>query len=73
MCKSPNQIIEMGSEEREALTGWGLFFHHALLSNTFLSNKMKDYAFFSYEALQVLYLSEKERLILYDLITSVAS
>jgi len=56
----------MGSEERDELTGWACFFNQELFCNTPLINKIKDYAFFHMKHQQVLYLSEKERLILYD-------
>jgi len=73
ICMAPNQVIEMDRNEQasENVMGWGLFFHPDLIRGTSMSNKMKEYSFFSYETSEALHLSEKERQILYDCVLKI--
>lgn len=73
ICMAPNQIIEMDNdiEVSENMMGWGLFFHPDLIRATSLSDKMKDYSFFSYEMSEALHLSEKENQVLYDCVLKI--
>ena len=75
VCMAPNQIIEMDNdtEASENMLGWGLFFHHDLIRATSLSDKMKEYSFFSYEIAEALHLAEKEKQILYDCIVKIGA
>ncbi|WP_111671061.1 helix-turn-helix domain-containing protein [Algoriphagus litoralis] len=73
ICIAPKQVLIMDNEieRKENMMGWGLFFHPDLLRGTSLSNKMKDYTFFSYETSEALHLSDKEKQILYDCILKI--
>lgn len=73
VCIAPKQVVTMDAEieKKEDMMGWGLFFHPDLLHGTTLSNKMKDYTFFSYETSEALHLSDKEKAILYDCIQKI--
>jgi AraC-like DNA-binding protein len=73
ICIAPNQIIEIDNEEEERADkmGWGLFFHPDLIRNTSLNEKLRDYGFFNYEVSEALHLSEKEKLILFELVQEI--
>ena len=75
ICMAPNQVITIDTEiePRENPMGWGLFFHPDLIRNTSLNVKMKDYSFFSYEMVEALHLSEKEKQLLYECIVKIQS
>jgi len=73
LCLSPNQVLEMeeDSTDPQSMIGWGLFFHPDLIRGTALSDKMKDYSFFSYEISESLHLSDKERQVLYECVQKI--
>ena len=73
ICMAPNQVVEMDNdiEVSENMVGWGVFFHPDLIRATSLSEKMKDYNFFSYEVSEALHLSEKEKQTLYDCVLKI--
>lgn len=59
---APNQLV--GIEEGESQgenRSIGLFFHPDLLRGTYLSSKMRDYHYFSYDVNEALHLSSDER------------
>lgn len=62
LCMAPGQVIgvEDNGEEFQP-KGWALLFHPDLVAGTPLNRMMKEYTFFSYEANEVLHLSERER------------
>ncbi|WP_111670174.1 helix-turn-helix domain-containing protein [Algoriphagus litoralis] len=69
---SPGQILrgEAGGVPTQ-LRGWMLFFHPDLLWNTALAKKIKQYDYFGYAANEALFLSEKEELIINDIIENI--
>lgn len=73
ICLAPNQVIEMEDdiEVSDNMMGWGVFFHPDLIRGTSLSDKMKDYNFFTYEISESLHLSEKEKQTLYDCVLKI--
>ena len=74
LCMSPGQVVEMDEDLDETVTtmmGWGVFFHPDLIRASPLSDKMKDYTFFSYEVSEALHLSEKEKQVLYDCVLKI--
>ena len=50
---------------------WGIFFHPDLLRGTSLSQKMKEYSFFSYDSNEALHLSNKEKKILTEIVSKI--
>ncbi len=69
---APGQL--MGSEDDGKLhnpEGWILAFHPELLRGTHLSNIMRDYTYFSYNANEALHLSEQERGIIIECMESI--
>lgn len=61
---APNQVLERGEIDRD-LSGYTLLFHPDLILNYPLASKIKNYSFFSYAANEALYLSEKEKQIVF--------
>ncbi len=58
---APNQIVQLEDPcLKEAVYGWGLYFHPDLMKGTTLQDKMKEYHFFSYDATEALHLSQDE-------------
>ncbi|RDC63820.1 helix-turn-helix domain-containing protein [Adhaeribacter pallidiroseus] len=70
---APNQVISVIPEEDTPLqhTGWLLLFHPDFLWNTALASKIKLYDFFGYHLHEALHLSEKEELMLVNIIESM--
>lgn len=75
ICIAPGQVIEIDNEvePREDMLGWGLFFHPDLIRATALHEKIQQYGFFEYEISEALHLSEKEKIILYELVQKIES
>ena len=73
ICIAPNQLItiENDTSETNDLVGWGLFFHPDLIRGTSLSNKIKEYTFFSYQVKEALHLSDKEKQTLLDCVNKL--
>lgn len=69
---SPGQILR-GEENGvpEALEGWMLFVHPDFLWNTSLAAKIKRYEYFSYATSEALFLSDKEEIVINDLIKNI--
>lgn len=76
---APKQVISGDDEEveknatppRNKVMSWGIFFHPDLLRGTSLSQKMKDYTFFSYDSNEALHLSDKEKHILSEIVSKI--
>lgn len=75
ICIAPNQTIEIDieTEPRENMLGWGLFFHPDLIRATSLNDKLKSYSFFDYEVSEALHLSDKEKNILLECVQKIQS
>ena len=75
ICIAPGQVIKIDNEveSREDMLGWGLFFHPDLIRATALHAKIQQYGFFEYEISEALHLSEKEKIILYELVQKIES
>ena len=73
ICIAPKQVITIEKEDipKDGIVGWALFFHPDLIRGTSLSQKMKDYTFFSYEMNEALHLSNKEKQTLNDCILKI--
>lgn len=71
---SPKQVltIQASSEEEFKHTGWLLLIHPDFLWNTPLSKRIKQYEYFSYKVNEALHLSEKEELLITDIIEKIA-
>lgn len=70
---APNQVISITLEENKPLqhTGWLLLFHPDFIWNTALATKIKQYDFFGYHLNEALHLSEKEELMLVNIIQNI--
>jgi len=69
---SPGQILR-GEEDGVPpdLDGWMLFIHPDFLWNTSLAAKIKRYEYFSYATSEALFLSDKEELLINDLVRNI--
>ncbi|NII81042.1 MULTISPECIES: helix-turn-helix domain-containing protein [unclassified Pedobacter] len=69
---SPGQILR-GEENGVPpdLDGWMLFVHPDFLWNTSLAVKIKRYEYFSYATSEALFLSDKEELVINDLVRNI--
>ena len=70
---APNQVISITLEKDKPLqhTGWLLLFHPDFLWNTALATKIKQYDFFGYHLNEALHLSEKEEIMLVNIIQNI--
>ena len=69
---SPGQILrgeDNGVPER--LDGWMLFVHPDFLWNTSLAGKIKRYEYFGYATSEALFLSDKEEMMINDLVKNI--
>lgn len=66
----PNQVLARGEADRD-LAGYTLLFHPDLIRNTSLATKIKAYSFFSYTANEALFLSDKEKQIIFRVFDSI--
>ncbi|TJZ53691.1 AraC family transcriptional regulator [Sphingobacterium olei] len=57
---APNQMFTIESYSSSKAEGWMLVFHPDFIKNTFLSNKINGYGFFSYEISEALHTSDAE-------------
>lgn len=63
VCTAPNQAVSRLKDQQYIQDSWSLLFHPDIIRGTHLVKKIKEYAFFSHEAL---YLSEQERKMVID-------
>ncbi|CCH53026.1 transcriptional regulator, AraC family [Fibrisoma limi BUZ 3] len=69
---APNQLIRgAGASPEDDLSGWILLVHPDLLWGTSLASKIKNYEFFNYAINEALFLSDKERTIINDIIKHI--
>lgn len=68
----PKQIV-FSPENRENYSGFALYFHHDFIRNYPLGNTINQYGFFSYDVSEALFLSVKEKEIIYNLFASIAN
>lgn len=62
LCMAPHQVISVDEtfKSPKETKGWAIFFHPDLIHGSALGKSMNAYSFFSYQAGEALYLSEKE-------------
>lgn len=70
---SPGQVfsIERTGDGPLKHSGWMLFIHPDFLWNTSLAKKMKQYEFFDYSVNEALFLSEKEEIMMINIIQTI--
>lgn len=68
---SPNQVISAGEEERD-YSGYTLLFHPDFIRNYPLGKNITSYGFFAYAVSEALYLSDKEKKIIFSLFDAIA-
>jgi AraC family transcriptional regulator, transcriptional activator of pobA len=72
MFMAPNQVISVGEVDNDTIyEGWGLYFHADLINATPLGKRMKEYAFFSYNANEALHVSEDEKNVLDQIVANI--
>ncbi len=71
---SPKQVlsIQATKDEKVKHSGWLLLIHPDFLWNTPLSKKIKQYEYFSYQVNEALHLSEKEEILVTDIIQNIS-
>ncbi len=75
ICMAPRQVIALDEpvKKKNAIKGWGVFFHPDLIRGTSLGRKIKEYSFFSYDTNEALHLSDKEKQILNEIVQKINS
>jgi AraC-like DNA-binding protein len=69
---SPGQVYGIDSKGVSIKpSGYGLIFHPDLIAGTHLARTIKDYSFFSYEVIEALHLSKKERKTIVDCLKKI--
>lgn len=68
---SPNQAISAGEEERD-YSGYTLLFHPDFIRNYPLGKNITRYGFFAYSVSEALYLSDKEKKVVFSLFDAIA-
>lgn len=68
LCIAPHHVITVAEafESPKNREAWGVFFHPNLIHGTPLGETINRYSFFSYNAGEALYLSDKEIQVLYE-------
>jgi AraC family transcriptional activator of pobA len=69
---APNQMLSTSDEDME-YEGLTLVFHPDFIRNYALSSKIKNFGFFSYSANEALFLSEKEKKIMFSVFENIKS
>ncbi len=71
---SPKQTLSVQASGEAPInhSGWLLLIHPDFLWNTALAKKIKEYGYFSYNVNEALHLSEKEELLVIDIIEKIA-
>ncbi len=76
---APKQVVSVDEDEMEKnvkqstnnVMSWGIFFHPDLLRGSVLSQKIKEYSFFSYDSNEALHLSNKEKQMLTEIVAKI--
>jgi len=70
---APKQVLSFESATKEDFqhTGWLLLIHPDFLWNTSLTGKIKKYEYFSYNVNEALHLSEKEEILVIEIIQKI--
>lgn len=69
---APGQLMQLGIDHAEVKpTGWLLLIHPDFLWNTALAKSIKQYDFFGYAVNEALFLSEKEEMIITDIMQNI--
>lgn len=68
---SPNQVIACADDEQD-YSGYTLLIHPDFIRGYSLDNKIKTYGFFSYSANEALYLSDKEKKIIFSVFENIS-
>lgn len=69
---APNQLVTMTGDE-SSYEGYTLYFHADLIRNYQLGKNINQYGFFSYAVQEALFLSDKEKKVIANLLESIAS
>lgn len=67
---SPNQVISSNEEEKD-YSGYTLLFHPDFIRNYQLGTKIKNFGFFSYSVNEALFLSDKEKQIIFSVFENI--
>ncbi len=68
---SPNQVMSYAANISQGATGWILFFHPQLLSDSSLEKKVLQYGFFEYLSNEALHLSKNEEQLLESIFENI--
>ena len=68
---APNQIITAGEEEKD-YSGYTLLFHPDFLRSYPVGKNISKYGFFSYSVAEALYLSDREKHVIFSVFDSIA-
>lgn len=70
---SPGQLMQLGIDNQSEVkpTGWLLLIHPDFIWNTTLAKSIKQYEFFGYAVNEALFLSEKEEVIITDILLHI--
>ncbi len=67
---SPNQVISSAEDEKD-YSGYTLLFHPDFIRNYQLNTKIKTFGFFSYSVNEALFLSDKEKQIIFSVFENI--
>lgn len=67
---APNQVIQ-GAEDEKDYSGYTLLFHPDFIRNYSLGTKISTFGFFSYSANEALFLSDKEKQIVFSVFENI--
>ncbi len=71
---APEQLLVFeGASGAGNSKGWGIFFHPDLIRKSILSERIKEYSFFSYDLNEALHLSDQERKTITDIAHNIRS
>ncbi|WP_100612952.1 helix-turn-helix domain-containing protein [Confluentibacter lentus] len=69
---APNQVLTGRNHSKDHTPkGWIMFIHPDFLWNTPLAKKIKQYEFFGYATNEALFVSDKEKSIIYDIVKNI--